>query len=146
MSRIRYLDISELNDRLSELEGLRDELASFQEELEGAETEKERAEIQAELDRANDAFGIDEQNELKNLENLRDEIGERHGEINDEGGPFVHANDFEEYAQELAEDIGAIDRNASWPNSCIDWERAARELQMDYTSVDWDGDTYYYRP
>ena len=34
---------------------------------------------------------------------------------------------FEDYAQELADDIGAINSDATWPNNCIDWERAARE-------------------
>lgn len=52
---------------------------------------------------------------------------------------------FEKYAQELAEDIGAIDRNAHWPNNCIDWERASRELEIDYTTVEFDGVTYLYR-
>lgn len=52
---------------------------------------------------------------------------------------------FTEYAQELAEDCGMVDRNAKWPANCIDWEQAARELQYDYTSTDIDGVTYYFR-
>lgn len=54
-------------------------------------------------------------------------------------------NSDEDFAQQLAEDIGAIDENASWPYTCIDWERAARELMFDYFSVDRDGKTYYFR-
>jgi antirestriction protein len=45
------------------------------------------------------------------------------------------ARDEEDYAQQLAEDMGVIDENASWPNNCIDWERAARELFMDGYSI-----------
>lgn len=52
---------------------------------------------------------------------------------------------FEDYAQELADDIGAINKDASWPNNCIDWERAARELQQDYSQVEFDGVEYWYR-
>lgn len=52
---------------------------------------------------------------------------------------------FENYAQQLAEDIGAIPDDAQWPANCIDWERAARELQVDYTSVEYDGITFWYR-
>jgi len=52
---------------------------------------------------------------------------------------------FENYAQELADGIGAINSDARWPNNCIDWARAARELQADYTSVDFDGETYWCR-
>jgi len=58
---------------------------------------------------------------------------------------FIRDSYFETYAQELAEDIGAMDRTASWPNTCIDWEQAARELQHDYSSVEIDGVTYWYR-
>lgn len=63
----------------------------------------------------------------------------RHGET------LIRDSYFEEYARQLAEDIGAIDRNASWPNTCIDWEQAASELQQDYTAVDFDGETYWVR-
>jgi hypothetical protein len=52
---------------------------------------------------------------------------------------------FREYAQDLAEDIGAINADATWPNNCIDWDRATRELRMDYTSVEYGGVTYWYR-
>jgi len=61
------------------------------------------------------------------------------------GATLIRDSYFEDYAQELAEDIGAIDSNATWPNNCIDWERATRELQMDYTEVDFDGVTYWIR-
>lgn len=52
---------------------------------------------------------------------------------------------FTEYAQQLAEDIGAIRSDNQWPNYCIDWEYAARELQYDYSAVDIDGDRYWIR-
>lgn len=54
-------------------------------------------------------------------------------------------SDFEEYAQELAEDIGAVDRDNSWPNYCIDWKQAARDLAMDYTSFQFEGRDYLVR-
>ena len=52
---------------------------------------------------------------------------------------------FEEYAYEYAESIGAIDSNSRWPNNCIDWEKATRELQMDYLLIEYDGVNYWYR-
>lgn len=52
---------------------------------------------------------------------------------------------FTDYARELAEDCGMIQDNASWPNNCIDWDMAASELQWDYSSMDFDGVTYWYR-
>lgn len=61
------------------------------------------------------------------------------------GETLIRDSYFRTYAEELAEDIGAINHEASWPNNCIDWDRACRELQMDYTSVDFDGVTYWVR-
>ena len=52
---------------------------------------------------------------------------------------------FTDYAQELAEDCGMINDNASWPNNCIDWDKAARELRIDYTPVTIGGATYWTR-
>lgn len=38
----------------------------------------------------------------------------------------------EDFAQEIADQLGLIDENVQWPYSCIDWERAAHELMYDY--------------
>jgi antirestriction protein len=61
------------------------------------------------------------------------------------GEALIRDSYFVTYAQELAEEIGAIQSDAQWPATCIDWERAARELRIDYTSVDFDGVTYWVR-
>jgi hypothetical protein len=61
------------------------------------------------------------------------------------GETLIRDTYFVEYAQELAEDIGAVNSDAGWPAYCIDWERAARDLRMDYTSLDFDGVTYWGR-
>lgn len=86
----------------------------------------------------------EEQEELKALEALAEECD---GNVSDweHGETLIRDSYFADYAQELAEDIGAISKDQSWPNNCIDWEQAARELQMDYTSVDFDGVTYWAR-
>jgi len=44
-------------------------------------------------------------------------------------------NSDEDFAQNLAEDLGAVDKDLTWPMYCIDWERAARELMMDYFEI-----------
>jgi len=46
-----------------------------------------------------------------------------------------HRSD-EDFAQSLADDLGLIPDDASWPNNYIDWERAARDLMYDYFSED----------
>ncbi len=47
----------------------------------------------------------------------------------------------EEFAQEMADQIGAIDQDLAWPYTCIAWKRAAKELMQDY--MEQDG--YYFR-
>jgi len=61
------------------------------------------------------------------------------------GETLIRYSYFEDYAQELAEDCGMVQEGANWPNTCIDWEQAAEELQMDYTVVDFDGVEYWIR-
>lgn len=61
------------------------------------------------------------------------------------GATLIHESYFTQYAEELAQDIGAINSEASWPLTYIDWEAAADALKMDYTTVDFDGATYYVR-
>jgi antirestriction protein len=58
---------------------------------------------------------------------------------------LIRESYFQDYAQELAEDIGAVNRDARWPNNCIDWKQAARELRMDYSAITINGATYFYR-
>ena len=61
------------------------------------------------------------------------------------GETLIRDTYFKDYAMDLAEDIGAIDSNANWPASCIDWDQAASDLQMDYTMIDYDGIDYWIR-
>lgn len=47
----------------------------------------------------------------------------------------------EDFAQDVADQLGSVDKNAVWPMTCIDWEQAASELMYDYFEVDG----YYFR-
>lgn len=62
-----------------------------------------------------------------------------------DGVTLIRDDYFEQYAEQLADDIGAIDRDATWPITYIDWTAAAKALQQDYTSIDIDGITYWGR-
>ena len=84
-----------------------------------------------------------EKAELKALKELAEQ-----GESIDDwkyGAQLIRDSHFKDYAEELAEDCGDIKKETHWPHTCIDWDQAARELQMDYTSVDFDGVTYWVR-
>jgi antirestriction protein len=47
----------------------------------------------------------------------------------------------EDFAKDIAEQLGDIDSDAKWPHDCIDWEHAARELMYDYS----EADGFYFR-
>ena len=118
-------DVIDSRDVIARLEELRDERDS-------AESPEAWAEENA-----------DDAEELKALEALAEE-GEGCADWT-HGAGLIRESYFEDYARELAEDIGAIGRDMQWPLHCIDWEKAADELKMDYTTVDFDGVTYYVR-
>ena len=81
------------------------------------------------------------------------------------GESAIRDSYFTAYAQELADDLcrrsarparsprswgffvvdATLARDLSWPFTCIDWDRAARELLMDYTAIDFAGETYWVR-
>ena len=51
---------------------------------------------------------------------------------------------FTDYARELLEDCGTVPADLpSWVE--IDWEATARNVRVDYTPVEIDGCTYWYR-
>lgn len=91
---------------------------------------------------AHNPLDDDEQERLDALRTLRDEVGVR---AMRDGETMIPEDEFEEYAQVLADDIGAINAEAHWPLTCIDWEQAARELSYDYLFVYFAGTNYYVR-
>lgn len=82
--------------------------------------------------------------EFLDLRQLMDD-GESNCEDWRGGATLIRESHFEDYARELADDIGAIDGEARWPNTYIDWARAADALKMDYSELSYGGDTYLAR-
>lgn len=85
----------------------------------------------------------DEGDELKALKALAEE-GEnatsewRHGET------LIREDYWVEYVQELCKDIGDIPKDI--PHYIvIDWEKTADNIAVDYSTIDYDGVSYYIR-
>lgn len=130
---MKTIDTRELQDRIDELETERDE---FIDALPGDISDQEdTAEQKEQWDET------DEGKELKELEDLKEEIGSEWKY----GVALIPEADFTDYAQELAEEVGDYNPDAGWPTNCIDWERAARELKMDYAEITYQGEQYLYR-
>lgn len=105
------------------------------------ESERESAENPDEWDDS------DEGQELKALKALADEASGSADWTYDwtYGETLIRDSYFEDYARELAEDIGAIPKDLGWPCNHIDWEGATNALKMDYFSVEFDGVEYWIR-
>lgn len=144
-----YLDTRDLEDRRQELEDELETLKSAVTEAEeafAAADEETRDDAEIDLETARhilDEWVGENQDELDALNNLRDEFDRRSWR---DGITLIPEDDFEDYARDLAEDLYGNDiRNSSWPFDCIDWEKAADALRMDYSSADYEGVTYLYR-
>lgn len=85
----------------------------------------------------------DDGKELKALQALQSEAEGYSDWLH--GAQLINESYFTQYAQELAEEIGAIASDAQWPLRHINWDAAAEELKQDYTTVDFDGTDYYIR-
>ena len=88
----------------------------------------------------------DEQARFAELKKLQDQVGgDLHTAANNEPA-LIPDSEFEEYTRELCEDIhGKALREAGFPFNHIDWASAAKELQSDYTDIEFDGETYWWR-
>lgn len=153
------IDSRQVSKRIEELQDERiclvDDVTEAQEEYENAKVTSERdgsdlladGELGDNLKSAEDALKEwddgDEAKELANLKALQEQ-GEGYSDWR-HGVTLIRDDHFEKYAEQYAEDIGAIPDNAQWPCTCIDWEKAARELRMDYTAIEFDGVTYWVR-
>jgi hypothetical protein len=76
---------------------------------------------------------------------IASETGYTHDQLITEDEMLIPEHLFEEYAGQLAEDLGLIENPDQWPATCIDWEWAARELKHDYTSLTIAGVDYLMR-
>lgn len=93
---------------------------------------------------AGDALSDDDLSLLSNLRELAEDVEGRSSAWL--GGTALISYDyFEDYARELAEDTGEIGPYDAWPVSCIDWTKAARELEVDYASAEFGGVLYLFR-
>ncbi|RPJ30102.1 MAG: hypothetical protein EHM17_00370 [Verrucomicrobiaceae bacterium] len=131
-----YLNVDELRDRVSELEDERDQF----------------------LDETCEEAGIDEDHDDYN--NLREETAEVWEKQQPEGQEYaklidiieevgsadflIHESHFSDHVREMLEDGGDVPKKLAWYIE-IDWEATAENIRSDYSTIEIDGQTYYYR-
>ena len=149
MTDIRNTDnIIDSHDVIARIDELTEERDALAEDIKEAESRLQGIDADDDsgpLDEARHALAAwDGADELAALEALVKE-GEAYAPDWPHGETLIHASYFTEYAEQLADDIGAIDRDAGWPTTHIDWEAAAEDLKQDYTSIYFDGEEYFVR-
>jgi hypothetical protein len=87
---------------------------------------------------------------IKAIKQLKDEVINDGGHPNDwgDGITFIHEDDFTDYCEELAYEVGYLEdlRKETNPLSyCIDWDKWARDCKNDYAEIEFEGQTYLYR-
>ncbi|WP_018609552.1 hypothetical protein [Uliginosibacterium gangwonense] len=87
---------------------------------------------------------VDELEELADWLDLREQAEAYNMEWG-RGAALISADHWATYCQELAEDIGAIPKDVTWPCNHIDWEAAAEELKSDYTELEVAGQSFWIR-
>lgn len=161
--------VEQMNERKEEMEGELDEMEdSDSDDDESLSLQSQVAELKTlieEVEGEDEEFSVvfygvaywvkdegvhlpdDEKEELEAKEEFLNSLTGYGGDLKWEGewypSELIEDVDFANHAQQLAEDIYTIPDG--WPYTCIDWEKAAEELKMDYTCADLDGETYWYR-
>jgi len=123
------LDSRDIIARIEELEDDRDNFIADNEEMEMPPSWEDENQEDAE--------------ELKNLTTLQDELG---GYCEDwkYGTTLIREDYFEEYVQDMLEDIGELPKDLP-SYIVIDWDKTAYNVRQDYTSGEFDGITYWAR-
>ena len=141
------IDTRDIQARIDEIECdielLEDEISELSEEIDELDEENadDKNEIDLKLDDIEDKRGqIEElQEELSMLLDVKSEVPEfRHGET------LIHEDYWEEYVQDLCEDLGYISKDFPYWIE-IDWEATAKNVAMDYSTIEIDGNTFYFR-
>ena len=90
----------------------------------------------------------DEYEELKTLEELLSNLCGYGGDEQWEGDWYpvtlIARSYFVDYCEEMVKDIGDLPQNIP-SYLAIDWQATADNLEVDYSTVDFDGDEYLYR-
>ena len=159
----RNFDISDIgNDIIDsrEVQGLYDDLISEQEDLEQAikdaradlklaREEYDPLEGDGSVDEALEAlddaeqelegFNADHASLMRDIEDAMEQVSDwQYGET------LIHERHWEEYVEELCNELGYVNTKDVWWIE-IDWRATAKNVAMDYTTVDFIGHTYYAR-
>ena len=138
-----YLDTRDLQEQIDnlelEIEDLNEDLEDLEKDLGMCGSKHELRTTQDEIEKGKEQLQ-DLRDELQPLLDLKvEDIPDW-----DYGAILIPESDWEEYVEDLLKDCGYISNDVPWW-IVIDWAATADNVAADYSTVDYDGDTYYYR-
>ena len=142
---------SEIDDKTVELEDFENECVELDDKEDADEIatlEEQQGACEDEIKNLTQTLSLHEE-DLDDLQQalnpLRAVVEEAEGYAPDwqHGATLINDDYFVEYAQQVAEEVSGV--SDEWPGSFIYWEAAADALKMDYTSVDFEGNTFWIR-
>lgn len=126
---------------------MRNEISNSDDIIDSRDVIARIEELETEIADAHDDSEANDVLDLKaELDALKELASEAEGYAPDwhHGATLIRDSYFVEAMEELCKDIGDMPREIP-SYFVIDWEATARNLQVDYTSVDFDGVTYWVR-
>lgn len=129
-----------------------DEAQETLDDLEAEHTEENDEELGPKLEEARtvleEAKGAladwEEENDWQKIDAFKNDL-DTDVSYAEDGVTLINSDYFTEYAEDCFRDTQDTEVDTSkWPFNCIDWEEAAKELQHDFSSIDFDGSTFYY--
>jgi hypothetical protein len=162
-----YLDLDELADELDQQQQMRQALLDHITDAHGwgglddelgndllskhdddhngpfADTSRESFDMEDHQE-AHEAFEDFEPERLVALEEVEAQLSMTLRDLAKEEGTAIPDYDFENYAMDLARDVGMVDKD-SIIYSYVDWESFAGDLKGDYSSFEYEGETYWIR-
>lgn len=140
-------DIRDLIERLEEIETALLECFNEQQEIEGDDTTTDNPEDSAFLAWATQTTH-DDAEEFLQIKTILEELNGSGGDEQFRGDWYpvtmIAEDYFTEYCEEFLKDCDMLPRDiASFIE--IDWEGTASNMKMDYSEIEINGTTYYYR-
>ncbi len=127
-----YLDVRDLQHELDELTDAREMYTEFLENADADITPKTKAAAAVMLDWDND-----QEVRFNTLTSVLEELTE-------DNSPLIPERNWVEYVQELLQETGDLPKNI--PSYIeIDWDKTADNISNDYSTIEIDGITYFYR-
>ena len=138
------IDSRDVIARFEELEGERDALQEAVDEAREALEEGEKLDL-FDAEKELDEWNSENEEEYEALKSLCED-GESYASDWSFGATLIHEDYFTDYAEQLCRDIGDIPNDLPDYIACnIDWDGVAQDLKVDYTEIDFDGQTYLVR-